>query len=75
VDGHADAAVRVSAAMPGIVSPVGIHSVEYEDGHESYPVPMTPARQAGARFVIAVDVSVGPPRQHAGRCQCRPTGV
>jgi NTE family protein len=60
VSGHAGVAVRASAAMPGIVSPVGIQGVEYEDGDESLPVPVTPARQAGARFVIAVDVSARP---------------
>lgn len=58
--GNAGVAVRASAAMPGIVSPVGIDGVEYEDGDECLPVPVTPARQAGARFVIAVDVSARP---------------
>jgi NTE family protein len=58
--GNAGVAVRASAAMPGIVSPVGIEGIEYEDGDESLPVPVTPARQAGARFVIAVDVSARP---------------
>ncbi|MGE0314148.1 MAG: patatin-like phospholipase family protein [Lautropia sp.] len=58
--GNAGVAVRASAAMPGIVSPVGIDGVEYEDGDESLPVPVTPARQAGARFGIAVDVSARP---------------
>lgn len=55
--GNAGVAVRASSAMPGIVSPVGIDGVEFEDGDESLPVPVTPARQSGARFVIAVDVS------------------
>jgi NTE family protein len=55
--GNAGVAVRASAAMPGVVSPVGIGGIEYEDGDESMPVPVSPARQAGARFVIAVDVS------------------
>lgn len=58
--GNAGVAVRASAAMPGIVSPVGIEGVEYEDGDESLPVPVSPARQAGADFVIAVDVSARP---------------
>ncbi|MBL8310324.1 MAG: patatin-like phospholipase family protein [Burkholderiales bacterium] len=58
--GNTGVAVRASSAMPGIVSPVGIDGVEYEDGDESFPVPVTPARQAGARFVIAVDVSARP---------------
>lgn len=52
--GHAGVAVRASSAMPGIFSPVGIEGVEYEDGDESLPV--SAAREAGARFVIAVDV-------------------
>lgn len=55
--GNAGVAVRASGAMPGIVSPVGIGGVEYEDGDESLPVPVRAARAAGARFVIAVDVA------------------
>ncbi|MBL8330977.1 MAG: patatin-like phospholipase family protein [Rubrivivax sp.] len=58
--GNAGVAVRASSAMPGIVSPVGIQGIEYEDGDESFPVPVTPAREAGAQFVIAVDVSARP---------------
>ena len=54
--GHAGVAVRASSAMPGIFSPVGIEGVEYEDGDESLPLPVSAAREAGARFVIAVDV-------------------
>lgn len=57
IDGNAGVAVRASSAMPGILSPVGIDQVEYEDGDESLPVPVSAALQAGARFVIAVDVS------------------
>ncbi len=55
--GNAGVAVRASGAMPGIVSPVGIAGVEYEDGDEAHPVPVSAARAAGARFVIAVDVT------------------
>lgn len=58
--GHAGVAVRASGAMPGIVSPVGIGGVEYEDGDEAVPVPVSAARATGARFVIAVDVSALP---------------
>jgi NTE family protein len=58
--GNAGVAVRASSAMPGIVSPVGIRGVEYEDGDESSPVPVLAARAAGAEFVIAVDVSARP---------------
>ena len=46
--------------MPGIFSPVGIEGVEYEDGDESLPLPVSAARAAGARFVIAIDVSARP---------------
>lgn len=55
--GNAGVAVRASSAVPGILSPVGIQGVEYEDGDESLPLAVSAARQAGARFVIAVDVT------------------
>lgn len=58
--GNTGVAVRASGAMPGIISPVGISGVEYEDGDEAFPVPVSAARAAGARFVIAVDVSARP---------------
>lgn len=58
--GNTGVAVRASGAMPGIVSPVGIQGVEYEDGDEAYPVPVSAARATGARFIIAVDVSARP---------------
>lgn len=60
VTGNTGVAVRASGAMPGIISPVGIGGVEYEDGDEAYPVPVSAARDSGARFVIAVDVSARP---------------
>jgi NTE family protein len=56
-EGNAGVAVRASGAMPGIISPVGIDGVEYEDGDESLPVAVSAALAAGAGFVIAVDVS------------------
>ncbi len=55
--GNAGVAVRASSAVPGIISPVGIGGVEYEDGDESLPLAVRAARQAGADFVIAVDVT------------------
>lgn len=55
--GNAGVAVRASSAVPGILSPVGIQGTEYEDGDESLPLAVRAARQAGARFVIAVDVT------------------
>jgi NTE family protein len=58
--GNAGVAVRASGAVPGIVSPVGIGGVDYEDGDESLPLPVSAARAAGAGWVIAVDVTVRP---------------
>jgi NTE family protein len=58
--GNAGVAVRASSAVPAVISPVGIRGVEYEDADESLPVAVRAARQAGARFVIAVDVSAHP---------------
>lgn len=55
--GNPGVAVRASSAVRKIISPVGIQGVEYEDGDESLPVAVRAARQAGAQFVIAVDVS------------------
>jgi NTE family protein len=55
--GNVGVAVRASSAMPNIFSPVGIAGVEYEDADESLPVAVSAARQAGAEFVIAIDVS------------------
>lgn len=58
--GNLGVAVRASSAVPGILSPVGIRGIEYEDADESLPVAVRAARQAGARFVIAIDVSARP---------------
>lgn len=60
LSGNAGVAVRASSAVSQIISPVGIQGVEYEDGDESLPVAVSAARQAGARFVIAVDVTAVP---------------
>jgi NTE family protein len=59
--GNVGVAVRASSAIPAIISPVGILGQEYEDADESLPVAVQAARDAGAEFVIAVDVSA-----HAG---------
>jgi NTE family protein len=58
--GNLGVAVRASSAIPKIISPVGINGVEYEDGDVSLPVAVSVARQAGADFVIAIDVSALP---------------
>ncbi len=58
--GNVGVAVRASSAVRKIFSPVGIEGIEYEDGDESLPVAVRAARQAGATFVIAVDVTAIP---------------
>lgn len=58
--GNVGVAVRASSAVSRIISPVGIRGVEYEDGDESLPVAVRAARQAGAKFIIAVDVTAVP---------------
>jgi NTE family protein len=57
LNGNTGVAIRASSAVPNIISPVGINGIEYEDGDVSLPVAVSAARAAGARFVIAVDVS------------------
>jgi NTE family protein len=55
--GNIGVAVRASSAVPNIISPVGILGTEFEDADVSLPVAVKAARDAGAQFVIAVDVS------------------
>lgn len=55
--GDAGLAVRASAADPDNFEPVRIGDATYVDGDELSPVPIRVAREMGARFVIAVDVS------------------
>ena len=58
--GDAGLAVRASAADPDNFEPVPIGGDLYADGDELSPVPIRAARELGARFVIAVDVSAYP---------------
>lgn len=58
--GNAGMAVRASSSVPGIFEPVMINTDEYVDGGLVSPVPVRYARQMGANFVIAVDVSTPP---------------
>ena len=53
-------AVRASCSVPGVFIPPKINDVDYVDGGLVSPVPVRIAREAGADFVIAVDVSSGP---------------
>ena len=64
--GNVGVAVRASSAVPGVISPVGINGLECEDADESLPVAVRAARQAGAHFVIAIDVSARPDKAPAG---------
>jgi NTE family protein len=58
--GNTGVAVRASAAVPGVFQPVSISGREYVDGGLVSPIPVRYARQLGATFVIAVDISTRP---------------
>jgi NTE family protein len=58
--GNTGMAVRASAAVPGVFQPVAISGHEYVDGGLVSPIPVRYARQLGATFVIAVDISSRP---------------
>ena len=52
--------MRASSAVPAVFQPVKIGKREYVDGGLSAPIPVHHARQMGAEFVIAVDISAVP---------------
>ncbi len=58
--GDTGTAVRASSSVPGIFQPVAIRGREYVDGSLASPVPVKFARDMGATFVIAVDISDRP---------------
>ena len=58
--GDTGTAVRASSAVPAVFSPVAIGGREYVDGGLVAPVPVQQARQMGAEFVIAVNISSPP---------------
>lgn len=62
--GNTGMAVRASSSIPGIFYPVMIAGEEYVDGDLKQPVPVTLAREMGADFIIAVDISQQP-KDHA----------
>jgi NTE family protein len=64
--GNTGTAVRASSAVPAIFQPVRIGGRDYVDGGLVAPVPVQFARQMGAEFVIAVDISQAPEGQPAG---------
>jgi NTE family protein len=55
--GNTGIAVRASSSVPGIFQPVKINDHYYVDGGLVSPVPVRFARQMGADFVIAVNIS------------------
>lgn len=58
--GNTGMAVRASSSIPGIFYPVMIGGEEYVDGDLKKPVPVMLAREMGADFIIAVDISQQP---------------
>ena len=64
--GDTATAVRASSAVPAIFQPVRIGNREYVDGGLVSPVPVRYAKQMGADFVIAVDISTPPESNPAG---------
>lgn len=58
--GDVGTAVRASSSVPGVFQPVSIRGREYVDGGLVSPVPVQFARDMGATFVIAVDISNKP---------------
>jgi NTE family protein len=60
VSGNTGQAVRASSSIPGVFEPVEIRGRHYVDGGVVSPIPVDAARQLGAGFVIAVDISTRP---------------
>jgi NTE family protein len=58
--GDTGTAVRASSAVPAVFQPVRIGEREYVDGGLVSPVPVRFAREMGAEFVIAIDISTPP---------------
>jgi NTE family protein len=63
--GNAGIAVRASSSVPGVFQPVRIGTHSYVDGGLVAPVPVRFAREMGADFVIAVNISTQPNVQAA----------
>ena len=63
--GNVGQAARASSSVPGVFEPVIIGGEEYVDGGLVSPVPIRFAKQLGADFIIAVDVSSPASREEA----------
>lgn len=57
VRGNTGQAVRASSSVPGVFQPVTIGSKTYVDGGLVAPVPVRFAKEMGADFIIAVNIS------------------
>ena len=55
--GNTGMAVRASSSVPGVFQPVTIGGVTYVDGGLVAPVPVRFAKEMGAEFIIAVNIS------------------
>ncbi|CDG83827.1 patatin-like phospholipase family protein [Janthinobacterium agaricidamnosum] len=55
--GNTGMAVRASSSVPGVFQPVTIAGRTYVDGGLVAPVPVRAAREMGADFIIAVNIS------------------
>jgi NTE family protein len=58
--GDIGTAVRASSAVPSVFEPVRIGAREFVDGGLVSPVPVRYARQMGAEYVLAIDISSPP---------------
>jgi NTE family protein len=58
--GNTGMAVRASSSVPGVFQPVTINGREYVDGGLVAPIPVSVAKDLGADFIIAVDISASP---------------
>jgi NTE family protein len=71
VRGNTGQAVRASSSIPGVFEPVVIGQKHYVDGGVVSPVPVDAARQLGADFVIAVDISTKASGKNPAACSAR----
>lgn len=64
--GDTGTAVRASSAVPAVFQPVKIGQREYVDGGLVSPVPVRFAKEMGAQFVVAVDITSPPEKDPPG---------
>lgn len=64
--GNTGQAVRASVSIPNVFQPTIIGGKQYVDGGLVAPVPVKAAKNLGANFVIAVDISQKPAKSATG---------